>query len=268
MTTDNDFTIYTAMREICRGVIDTVGNRRGDSEAKRANRKQTAAVAVTSFLPRDPLETMVAGHCVIYDQLLHDGANAALHSQSDEIRLRTSGNVYAAGKMFLAHLEKFEALQARAAEKLSVRPPAVEEPAAPDAASAPPRQSDSDDRGQDEAGQDEASQDEPAPLEMPMPPAVEAIAPAPEPEAVPPEAPDTRAGNEGTPPPVPPANEAAAQQVALLELARMVAASRRQINEERAGVGAPRPFVERAGEGAERDASRTEMVEDLAEELV
>lgn len=122
MTTDTGFTFQAAMGEICKGVIETVAERPGESDAKRFIRQQTAVYAVMSFMPRDPLETMLAGHCVIFDHLLRDGARDSLRGQPEEIKLRARPQINASGKMFLAHLDKFKDMQARLVDNLAFQP--------------------------------------------------------------------------------------------------------------------------------------------------
>ena len=131
MDMDQTFTFQTAMGEICKDVIEAVAERPGDSEAKRYSRHQTTVYSMMSFMPRDPLETMLAGHCVIFDNLLRDGARDTLRGQPDLIKLRARPQLLASGKMFLADLDKFEHLRTRQHDKLSVQPPAREEAADP-----------------------------------------------------------------------------------------------------------------------------------------
>lgn len=125
MQTDTGFTFETAMGEICQGVIETVADRPGDSEAKRFARHQTTAWTMMSMRPRDPLETMLAGHCVIFDHMLREGARDLLRGQSEQIRLRARPQVHASGKLFIVHLDKFEQMARRPADQLAVRAPAA-----------------------------------------------------------------------------------------------------------------------------------------------
>jgi hypothetical protein len=126
MNTDTGFTYQTAMGEITREVIETVADRPGDSQARRRARQQATVYTMMSFLPRDPVETMLAGHCVIFDHLLRDGARDTLRGQPEDIKLRARPGLHASGKMFLAHLNKFEQLRNRSVDKLAGQRPAEE----------------------------------------------------------------------------------------------------------------------------------------------
>jgi hypothetical protein len=122
MNTDTGFTFQTAMSEITREVIETVADRPGDSPARRVARHQMTAWSILSFLPRDPVETMLAGQCVIFDHLLRDGVRDTLRGQHQDIKLRTRPQHVASAKMFLANLDKFEHMQTRLAAKLAGQP--------------------------------------------------------------------------------------------------------------------------------------------------
>ena len=101
------------LTEIHRGIVETVADRPEDSPQRRARRQVATVHTVTSFLPRDVVETMLAGHCVIFDHLFRDGARDLLRGQAEAIKPRTRGGVNATGKMFLAHLDKLQEFRAR-----------------------------------------------------------------------------------------------------------------------------------------------------------
>ncbi len=129
MHPDTALTMQSAMTEIAREVIETVADRPGDSQARRIARQQMTAWSISSFEPRDPVETMLAGHCVIFDHLLRDGACDTLRGQQQDIKVRVRPQVLATGKMFLAHLDRFERLQGRLLAVL----PAAEQTESPSA---------------------------------------------------------------------------------------------------------------------------------------
>jgi hypothetical protein len=126
MHTETGFTMLTAMGEITRDVIETVADRPGDSPARRLTRQQTTASTIMSFLPRDPVETMLAGQCVIFDHLLRDGAHDTLRGQQQEIKLRARPQILATGKMFLAHLDRLAQMRTRLSDRFAVQPPVAQ----------------------------------------------------------------------------------------------------------------------------------------------
>ena len=141
MTTDTGITFQAAMGEICKGVLETVAERPGESDAKQSIRRQTAVYAVMSFMPRDPLEAMLAGQCVIFDHLLRDGARESLRGQPEQIRLRATPQIHASGKMFLAHLTAFKDMRGRQEETLAFQLPRRDARETSEAAPSPDAQS-------------------------------------------------------------------------------------------------------------------------------
>ena len=135
MQSETTLTMLTAMGEIVREVIETVADRPGDLPARRIARQQATASTMMAFGPGDPVETMLAGQCVIFDHLLRDAAHDTLRGQQPEIKLRARPQVLATGKMFLAHLARLERIQTRAAARLAAQTPVVSP--APDAGARP-----------------------------------------------------------------------------------------------------------------------------------
>ena len=122
MITDPGFTLQDAVDEICNGVIEAVAERPGEPEAVRLIRRQTVGHTVRSFQPRDPLEAMLAGHCVIFDQLVRDTMRDSIRGQTAATAFRTRNQIHGSGRMFLAHLKAFVAVHPHEAEQLAYQP--------------------------------------------------------------------------------------------------------------------------------------------------
>jgi len=126
------------MTELLRGVVDTVGDRSGLSPERKAAAKNTAVCSVMAFNPRDPVETMLAGQCVVYDHMLHDGAKDMLRGQAEQLMIQARPGVLAAGKMFLGALGMLLRMQRRPEAQLAfARPLPVQEEAPKQAKAAP-----------------------------------------------------------------------------------------------------------------------------------
>src|ERR1700761_7440470 len=104
------FTFEAAMSEICRGVLEAV-DRPEDSAAARLRRQQTTIYSLLSFRPRDPVEAMLAGQCVIFDHLLRRGMRDLSRGPSESARQRAKPGILAAGKTFLAHLTRLDEMR-------------------------------------------------------------------------------------------------------------------------------------------------------------
>jgi hypothetical protein len=113
MSTETDGSYHNAMTSICLDVINTVADQPGDSPSQRSLRRQTVADTVMSLMPHDPVETMLAGQCVIFEHLVREGARDLLRGQAELIKLRARPQICASAKMLLSNLDKFEQRQAR-----------------------------------------------------------------------------------------------------------------------------------------------------------
>lgn len=123
MHTNSGFTMMNVMGEIRRKVVEAVADRPEDTSASRFVRQAATVLTLTAFLPRDPVEAMLAGHCVVFDNLLLDSARDILHGQPIEMKLRTRNQSLAFGKQFLAQIEKFEQRQSRLTDQPAIRAP-------------------------------------------------------------------------------------------------------------------------------------------------
>jgi hypothetical protein len=91
-----------------------------------------------AYNPRDPVETMMAGHCIVYDHMLRDGARDMLRGQADEIKIKARPGILATGKMFLSTMQMLARMQLRPDAQLAfARPLPVQEKVAETAADAP-----------------------------------------------------------------------------------------------------------------------------------
>jgi hypothetical protein len=145
--------------ELIRGVLDTVADNPLHSPERRASVTQTVVSSLMSYNPRDPIETMLAGQCIVYDAVMRDGARDLLRGQAELLKLKARPGILAAGKIFLETTEMIVRMQGRAADQLSFARP-LRAPAAP--AETPAAQIDATSEGPAESGD--------AKSEVPTPP--------------------------------------------------------------------------------------------------
>jgi len=88
---------------------------------------------MSSMMPHNPLQTMLAGQCVMFNEVVRDAVGDLMRGQTEDIKLRVRPQICAAGKMLLANLAKFQQLQASTSAKLGgkLEAPAQTEPARP-----------------------------------------------------------------------------------------------------------------------------------------
>jgi hypothetical protein len=100
-------------------ILDAVADQPYPTPDQRASARQAAVLCVTAYNPRDPVETTIAGQCVIYDHLLRDGARDLLRGQSEAVKLKARPSLLSCGKMFLASLEMLMKIQGRVDTELA-----------------------------------------------------------------------------------------------------------------------------------------------------
>src|SRR5580658_995871 len=172
--------------EIIRGIMETVDKPHLSPERKSAA-QQTLVCTIMAFNPRDPLETTIAGQCLVYDHIMRDGAHDLLRGQHEEIKIKNRASILGTGKLFLQTMTALNRMQGRAAKSLAFAKAQEAQPAGPPAQPSP----------QPALGEDDAA---PIAARAPAPPppltteAAAPVQPAPSPE-LPPNAP---------PPPVEP----------------------------------------------------------------
>jgi hypothetical protein len=131
MQAKSNFGYEQLVPELLRGLADAVADRPGESEAQRFARHRTAIFSIMAFHPRDAMETMLAGQCVMFDHLLRDAAHDLLRNETVPGKLRIRSQVTALGKLFLKHLEEWCRLRARPEQQTAASPPAESDPPEP-----------------------------------------------------------------------------------------------------------------------------------------
>jgi hypothetical protein len=119
MRTNSNFGFEQIAAELMRGLIAAVADKPFPTPERKAAAQQTVVCTVMAYQPRDPIEMMMAGQCVVYDHLLLDGARDMLRGQMDEHKIRTRPGVLASGKMFLQTMAMLTRIQARPEAELA-----------------------------------------------------------------------------------------------------------------------------------------------------
>jgi hypothetical protein len=103
-------------------VAEAVSARDGETRQRQDNRQQAAASTILSFMPRDAVEAMLAGHCVMFHALIVDSVHVTLRDEAPSTRRATRAGIAAMDKAFgdnLARLARYRKAQgaARAGEE-------------------------------------------------------------------------------------------------------------------------------------------------------
>jgi hypothetical protein len=99
---------FDPLTHLIDGIAEAVSGRAGETPERRDIRRQTAVQAIHAFQPRDAIEAMIAGHCVVFHELIVDSVGRSLRGE-DEPSLRASrGNIVAMDKAFGDNLTRLE----------------------------------------------------------------------------------------------------------------------------------------------------------------
>ena len=120
------------LHDIVKGIATALGDRPDESAARNSARTAMIAHMVMAYLPRDGVETMLAGLCVSYHHLVLDAMREALIGQLDTIKPRTRGSIVSIGNLLLRTMKEFRVRQHEAAARERLAPytpaPAARQP--------------------------------------------------------------------------------------------------------------------------------------------
>jgi hypothetical protein len=124
MQASSEFGFGQLITELLRGLADAIADRPGETEAQRFARHQTAIFSVMAFMPRDAMETMLAGQCVMFDHLMRDAARDLLRNEAEPVKRRIRAQLTGLGRSFLRLLAEFRRLQSRTGQQTAALPDA------------------------------------------------------------------------------------------------------------------------------------------------
>jgi hypothetical protein len=90
--------------------------RNGEAEGQKFSRSEAAVHMIMAFLPRDVIEAMLAGHCVMIHELIVDGVRHTLLGEIDTMRRASRAGIVALDKTFGNNLTRLERYQLRPAQ--------------------------------------------------------------------------------------------------------------------------------------------------------
>lgn len=122
MTPDPNFGFEQVADAIIRDVVNTVADLPGLSPEQHGARSQATFRAVMAFQPRDAVEVMLAGQCVIYDHLLHDDVRDARRGGAEDRKLHGLQGTLAIGRVFLATFHTLQRRQKRREDAAATSP--------------------------------------------------------------------------------------------------------------------------------------------------
>jgi hypothetical protein len=116
MDTQAEFGFRQLFSHVVGDMAKAVCERNGESEQQKFVRSQAAVHTIMSFLPRDVIEAMLAGHCVMFHAVMTDSIHETLRGEIDTMRRGTRSNIVALNKVFCGNLDRLERHQSRPEE--------------------------------------------------------------------------------------------------------------------------------------------------------
>ena len=93
-----------------------VSERPGESASQRLRRTEAAVHMIMGFLPRDVIELMIAGHCVMLHEVMADSFRHVFASQPDAARRASIGGIVALDRCFRDNQTRLEQAKLRRSE--------------------------------------------------------------------------------------------------------------------------------------------------------
>jgi len=90
-----------------------LSQRNGEPEQRQFARCRAAVRMIMGFMPRDVIEAMLAGHCVMFHELIVDTVQHTLLGEIDTMRRATRSGIVAMDKSFRGNLERLGHYQLR-----------------------------------------------------------------------------------------------------------------------------------------------------------
>ncbi len=90
-----------------------VSERGGENKERQRLRSQAAVHMIMAFRPRDVAEAMLAGHCVMFHELMVDSVRETLRGETDTMRRATRSTIIAMDRAFAGNLALLERYRAR-----------------------------------------------------------------------------------------------------------------------------------------------------------
>jgi hypothetical protein len=112
MATTPEFGFSELFTHIVGEIAKAVSERSGETQQQQFARCQAAVRMILGFQPRDVIEAMLAGHCVMLHETMLSSTHDTLLGEADTTRRSTRGLFVAMNKEFnnnLVHLERYQA---------------------------------------------------------------------------------------------------------------------------------------------------------------
>jgi hypothetical protein len=125
MDTQPAFGLQELFAHLIGGIAKAVGERQGESRQQQFDRTQAAAHTVMAFMPRDAIEAMISGHCVMFHEMMVDSVRETLRGEAAQAHCAARRGIVAMDRAFGNNLARLERYRRREADGCLDVPDAV-----------------------------------------------------------------------------------------------------------------------------------------------
>jgi hypothetical protein len=126
MTSTPEFGFNELLAQLVGEIATSVCERSGETAQQQFARSQAAVHMIMGFLPRDVVEALLAGHCVMLHETMLASVHDTLHGEAEDMRHGTRSTLVAMNKEFNSNLGHLARYQARPAAGRRETPRAAE----------------------------------------------------------------------------------------------------------------------------------------------
>jgi hypothetical protein len=130
MDPQSAFTFQDLLTFVISDMAKAISERSGETEQQHFARSRAAAHMILGFLPRDVIEAMLAGHCVMLHEVMTADVRSTLHVDPAAGRRRPRCNIVGLNRAFNDNLDRLESYRERPTEG-SRDTPTAQQPAEP-----------------------------------------------------------------------------------------------------------------------------------------
>jgi len=116
METQPEFGFKEPFTHLVGDMAKAVSQRPGETTQQQNARSQAATYVVMGLQPRDVIEAMLAGHCMMFHELLVDSMRNTICGEADPVRRATRASIVSINQAFDNCLSRLEYYQTRPSE--------------------------------------------------------------------------------------------------------------------------------------------------------
>ena len=116
METQPEFGFKELVTHLIGDMAKAVSERPGEATQQQTTRLRAATYTVLGLQPRDVTEAMLAGHCMMFHELLVDSMRNSMRGEADTVRRATRASIVSINQAFDNCLSRLEYYQTRPSE--------------------------------------------------------------------------------------------------------------------------------------------------------